>query len=65
MSTNSQCPFHALNDGNVDQCYYCRMHWASVRLAYETPWLDHSETGPYTDGAFIPVTPTIDRQPDD
>ena len=66
MSNQSQCPFHPENDGNIKDCYYCRMIWSEVKLAYlSTPWLDHSATEPYTDGAAIPVTPTIDRSPED
>jgi hypothetical protein len=63
-TTKSQCPFHPEND-QPDDCYYCRMRVAAVPLAYlSSPWLDHSKTAPYTDGAAIPVTPTIDHQPD-
>lgn len=57
----SQCPFHEHNDGNIDDCYYCRMHWSKVRLTYlSAPWSNVPE-GEYEDGIGIPVTPTIDR----
>ena len=64
---NGPCPFHPDNDGNINDCYYCRMHWSKVKLAYTTYWTTPEDAG-YTDEYIgesgIPVTPTIERDED-
>jgi len=66
MPTTSGCPFHPDNDDPED-CYYCRMAVSKLKLAYFVAWTtpEGAYIDEYVGETGIPVTPTIDRSPDE